>query len=314
MLCKYNLSHCFLRHYSPGPRACILTLRGDAETPTTGTMKQRTALIFFGLILVTCLAVAMLAGRFRSQDGFVYNGAPVDVQCVFELLGVLRDPAVQEQALSSCDNPDLRILEDHRTRPDDDGFFSIKAAYADQDEQVPEIYQAYKILGMTAPGVFAVQTREYTGGSGNFSAVALLRLADGWLSLVRVLAAGDRCNGGIAEAHTDNGVAMYSVFLAPLDIITLAGQGQGIAAYKNLESGALSCFGAAHYRGDSLIAIELYPDAALNADPQSTQQYRYQACFNDHVKAVLAAGVPARMTLDQARDFAQEFDKTCITH
>ncbi|MCK6417363.1 MAG: hypothetical protein L6Q57_00265 [Alphaproteobacteria bacterium] len=266
------------------------------------------------MILITGLAAGLLVGRFRSKDGFVYNGAPVDVQCVFGLMGALRDPAVQEQVLSSCDSPDLRILEDHRGRPDEHGFLSIKTAYAGSEDEAPEIYQGYKMLGMTAPGVYAIQTWEYTGGSGNFSAVALLRLADDWLSLVRVLAVGDRCNGGIVEARVAHGAVVYSIFLTPPDILTLAGEGQGIEAYKDLEASAMSCFGTAHYRGDSLVAIELYPDATLDIDSEWTKKYRYQACFNDHVKAVLAMGMPALMNLDQAREFARGFYKACVNH
>ena len=234
-------------------------------------------------------------------------GLPVSPLC-FDTLNMVDGP--KQVDVTTCEAlPDYKNIETSFEK----GQYRTSYQFpAEQDAPAETGYSAYNVIGRTTNGL-AVQTYSESGGTGRFSSIVTVTLEGNLLSLEDRIAGGDRCNGGITEAHVENGELVYSVSATPGDFAQMAyGDDHGLKAYEDLEASAMSCFAEATYKAGKLQAVAFNPDA-LPTDKTSedwAKQYKLQPCLNDQIKARLAMG-QKNMTTAEFKSFMDMFMNSC---
>jgi hypothetical protein len=169
----------------------------------------------------------------------------------------------------------------------------------------------YRKVGVASDGI-VIETRSFTGGTGRFSNVFVVKLDGDTLTRIRDIAAGDRCNNGVTDVKIDGKKVFTSMNITPADFTPLAtGSDHGIKPYEDLEASAASCFAVATVDENGAVQNVTFTQEALdNRDPSWTEQYPLQACFNKLFRATLDSG---KTQLDKATFTAwvENFLKVC---
>lgn len=174
----------------------------------------------------------------------------------------------------------------------------------DCPEDLPGVTVSYQDLGAVGTAR-AVLIHESGGGSGQFSRLELLQRRDDRLYIHETVAAGDRCNGGIAAASVEDGRLAYSQHITAYDFIALSDFQSDVAvsAYDDLEACAACCYGQAHYVDDVLQKVSVDKTPGSQARRPALQN-----CFDE----VLAA-YPQMMAPAVLQDFAGDFHAQCLS-
>lgn len=213
-------------------------------------------------------------------------------------------------------------------------------------------YYKYRVAGYHRD-VAIVDLAESTGGPGVVSAIAFFQ---GWpvsddrdsrdvgstVTFAGMLEAGDRCNGGIADAKMTSpstlrlarNLTPYDLFLfranlalkrekervryatimneesAPLSDRLIA-----LEAYRDLDTAATSCIGTATTEFDldfgtaTLVSVTL---TRLNdKNPAWVAKHRHQACFNRVVKAAVSS-FPRTLSAEEVLELSEAFEAKCL--
>ena len=108
-----------------------------------------------------------------------------------------------------------------------------------------------------------------------------------------------------------DGILSYGLYMTPGDFPSIAyGDDQGLVAYEDLESSALSCFAVARYKDAKLDEIELLPDAFKQDQEDWTSNYTRQPCMNDHLRKTVKGG-KSHFSLDEFKALMDGFMQTC---
>jgi hypothetical protein len=171
-------------------------------------------------------------------------------------------------------------------------------------------FSSYRVLGQQG-GEWVIAWEWCGGGTGIFTGVSLLHLERGTLQLVRTVATGDRCNGGLRESRLEKGVLRYSRAATPVDLLESVPEGRalGLGTGENFERSALSCFATLEYAGGELTGAELEDPGADR--PGWTGNSRYQACYNALQRDFLASG-RARLEPAAVTGFVRAFSQRCL--
>jgi|GEM_PF-2503092 len=236
--------------------------------------------------------------------GFTWQGKPIDPVC----LNAGSNPDQGDEVdLATCTGS---AGKDAWTQPQDgletfdDGAIGYTFKCEGGCMRAP--FVSYKNLGM-AGGHHVIEVRESGGGTGVFSDVRLMDVRDGKLITVKVLGGGDRCNGGIADAHVENGKVFFAQNLTPFDMIDISGSKAGFKAYDDIQACAACCVAEANFENDKMVSV------TLTQDPKeivSEDLGPKDACFFGTYNETYFAGT---ITLDDAalKVFGQKIDQRC---
>jgi hypothetical protein len=246
-----------------------------------------------------------------ASQALIINGAAVSPLCFVNMGGDEHPPVYPTQ---NCGGTQY-IADTSRPSPLSPDFISTPYLYSDPatpEEKYPGLV-GYKFLG-DYRGLKAVQTIENGGGSGTFTAVQLLRPEkDGTLSIIKTLAGGDRCNGGISEAFMNGRTLVYSVSLTPYDFLSVADYNpKKLEAYDDLEACAVCCYGQLQYV-DGRPRTVIFDETALDRIQRVPEEEQtMQSCFDEVFTKAVKSGQTA-LPMDGIRDFVVEFTTTCTT-
>lgn len=220
------------------------------------------------------------------------------------LMGETVQPKV---AIPSCnDDPEKKVLRTYT----DDGWVKTDYRYKTDSADEPALTSMYRVLGKVTDG-YALEIYSATGGSGRFTSVVVVKADGPTLELIHNYGAGDRCNGGVADAEVKNGSAYYGFYLTPGDFASVAfGDDQGLVAYEDLEASAASCFAVQRYKDGKMEFIELQPDAFKEDQEGWTSNYALQTCMNGYLRKIVSAG-KTKFTLPEFKDLMNGFLKSC---
>jgi hypothetical protein len=234
---------------------------------------------------------------------FSYRGQPVHPVCVSEL--------VMGETKASTDLAACAV---------DAGPATVEGAtvtyeWPDDAVVMRQPFMQYEVLAFHDDAFF-LSTIWNGGGSGMFTSVIAVTLGDGELALRSQIVGGDRCNGGIAEAHMKNGVLELAINVTPVDIVELAraGSALGLRAYQDLDASAAACFAKARYRYDattqqrSLLTVDFAAEPVDN-DPRWAGQFAHQACFN----TLFNSRVGRKLLPQDLEAFVEEFRQSCLS-
>lgn len=213
-------------------------------------------------------------------------------------------------------------------------------------------FYKYRVAGHHRD-VAIVDLAESTGGPGVVSAIAFFQ---GWpvsddrdkqdagstVTFAGLLEAGDRCNGGIAEAKMTSPSTLRLVRnLTSYDFVLfrvtralqrekarvyyasvenkeaepLSDKLLALEAYRDLDTAATSCIGTVttefnlDFGTAKLVSITL---TRLNdKNPALVAKYKHQACFNRVVKAAVPS-FPRTLDPDEVREVSEGFETKCL--
>jgi hypothetical protein len=243
---------------------------------------------------------AALALSASPAPSFAALGRPIHPQCVTGLtVGEAPAGPIQLSACSKAKEP-----VEHR-----DDVFTWTAR---GEPGLRKEFSAYNVLGQQG-GEWVVSWEWSGGGTGVFSGVSLLHLERGALRLVRTVAAGDRCNGGVRDPRLEKGALRYTRAATPIDVLQSVPEGRALAqgGGENFESSALSCVATIAYVGADLTSIELEDPGEDR--PGWTDRFRHQGCYNAVQRAFVASG-RAHLDPSGVADFARAFAQRCLSH
>lgn len=205
-----------------------------------------------------------------------WAGKDVSPVCMDKL--VMGETQLSNIAIAAClEDKNLKITKTYRK----DGWLMTDYRYRDFFEDDPDITTMYRVIGEVKAGT-VLEVGNYTGGSGRFTSIVIVKLDGGYLHLIKSLGGGDRCNGGVADTGIENGILSYGFYITPGDFsMTAYGDDHGLVAYEDLEASAASCFAIARYKDEKLDSVEFLPDPVKSPDPEWVGRYKYQKCFNE---------------------------------
>ncbi len=205
-----------------------------------------------------------------------------------------------------------------RCRPDDpvareDGWVTS----APLDPEDGREFDGYTVLGLAGDEV-VVHYMFNGGGTGYFSGIATLAIEDDELVRHEHLLQGDRCNGGVQEAHLEGETVDFTVSITPYDLLGLVEEGRalGLEAYVDLEASATSCIGEARFRhslasGVGRFESVMFADGVLVDSPGWTGKYRHQSCFNALVEGYQQRDV-RELGPAELRTLVAAFEAKCV--
>lgn len=181
----------------------------------------------------------------------------------------------------------------------------------DEADVKQQEFTSYTVIGQQG-NKFLLDTTSWTGGTGIFTAVIWLELTNNKLTVLDMLAGGDRCNGGTRKT----GAWEYFVNDTPYDMLQRAvGTPLPVKPYDDLESSAASCVAQTIFRFNPATGKSTFVEMRLNKESQSMDDYlkqiKYQVCFNEIYNQLLKDG---KTTLNQLQidAFRTAFEKKCM--
>ncbi|TNE54024.1 MAG: hypothetical protein EP338_09030 [Bacteroidetes bacterium] len=163
---------------------------------------------------------------------------------------------------------DVSLPENYHMYPVKEGYHGYTIDYGD-DFMMRTPYFEYEYLGHRDE-TYYISTSESGGGTGVFTSIRKLQVRGNQLREMKVIAIGDRCNGGIIQAGIENEKLIFSQQTTDAELLAVASEKvQDLDIY--LESCAMCCIGDLVYSYD-LNTKELkfeYFDSQIT-DPQDT--------------------------------------------
>ena len=256
--------------------------------------------------IIACMYVCPAHAEASAQnfpDILKIDGAPIEPLC-FAQCGYAQGEFFE---IKNCPADGLNAIN---TKTDENGFIRTEYTYSADTSQTRS-FNAYKPIGMLEDDII-IQFLENHGGTGFFSTLAAYTRENDTMTVKEILAAGDRCNGGLASVKTTQGAIKYAVNLTPFDIVALIDKNTTIQPYKDLEASAASCFATAHYENGELINVEL-TQAIPNENADWVKKYTYQKCYNALHSAYINENL-LQLTPDELKTFTQKFTEICINN
>lgn len=195
----------------------------------------------------------------------------------------------------------------------------IKKGYIGYNWQDPELqgamqgYSYYRYF-KASNHQFWLYTVNSGGGSGDFTAINLVKRKNADSLEVKTLKSGDRCNGGIQNVLSKENKLLFSVNLTAYDLVALSKRlSKSVKAYDDLASCAVCCVAKAYYEVSANAApILKFVDLGQNRNiKELPEQGARQACFNKLFVSFINTGV-TRLNSDQLSLFVDKFNKLCV--
>jgi len=176
-------------------------------------------------------------------------------------------------------------------------------------------YRALASLGNR----FLIATETYGYGSGQFSSLFWIRLDTDRVAVVRDVATGDRCAGGMSRYTVDHSAVRFRITTPTRDIIRLSGVPVPDSVRARLRNGYYACDGDAIYRYDlssqrkTLLSVTLdttgahiYTLPSLGGPPREAVQICFDRLAREYVVSARQA-----LSLTQLTAFVHTFLARC---
>lgn len=272
-------------------------------------------------LTILCLMIpnAVPNALAQTNDGtsipndFFYQNQPIDPFCVSKLANIDQTKA-EPVNIDECSKHKEVEFENINEQLTKNKFFGF-----DYKEKLPTGYMAhgynyYKYLGKI-DNLHILYSIQNGGGSGEFTALFLARRTGNYIHLAKMIAYGDRCNGGLSDVSVKDKKILYSQALTPFDLVSLSNKkSEKLQAYEDLASCAVCCIakGIYEYSDDQskLTSILINKDAGNN---NASVQGKFQPCFDQLIKEY-KANSKDKLTLPELDEFVAKFNETCVKH
>jgi hypothetical protein len=152
-------------------------------------------------------------------------------------------------------------------------------------------YSSYEILNR-AGDRYVLELAWSGGGTGVFQSLLVVRKSGATVTLIKHIAGGDRCNGGLSDIQIVGNKVRYASNLTPYDMAELGGPSK-LKAYEDLSASAGSCVATEEREYDlatgqnarvsvTLTGGDRVSKSLLLEDQAGwTEKYKYDHCFNN---------------------------------
>ena len=271
--------------------------------------------IYFTIVIVTMLCTSAAMAQQEEQAAvplppeMLYEGQPIDPECVYATDAMERNPAPQD--LSVCMKhrpPEISyksrgelIIQPSGGR----GYrYGLNDNPSERDETLERSYTGYfyyQYIGKRN-GKLILLTEYSGGGSGHFSYLSEYIREGNILRMDRHLIVGDRCSRGIKTAAMEGNALRYTYHATPVNIF-YAVLSDKEEYPKGLNSAFRDCAAEIHMRDDTLDKVTLTVDDAARAHLGSN-------CFENIYDQTRDAH-NGELTGDQARAMMLRFKAEC---
>ncbi len=192
----------------------------------------------------------------------------------------------------------------------------------DAPDYVERGYVGYHYAG-PYQGQLLIGTVESTGGTGFLSALGLYTVQESRgryaLERTRVLAGGDRCNGGIAAfGLNEQNLITHATHVTALALMTLGGSDTGSTpdAYdtpfdRHIVDCAACCYGIASFENGLFQEVSLSP--TLYQDIQEREQHGTpQDCMDGMILDLFEQG-RTKLDRDALAQFTEKVEQRCLS-
>ena len=199
----------------------------------------------------------------RTPPAFMVKGKVLDPICFTnDLSGKAPEYDGDGESYYAVENCRSETLNVTPIYPSENPDF-VSASYEDAT-QGKKGFISYQFAG-NYKGSKGFLILENTGGSGVFSSFSLFNYTEKenpegtahYLEKVRTIAAGDRCTGGIVEAHAHPKGLIYKVNLTPYDLLNILGPAYESEKTQEVSSCATCCYAYGYYKNDQLEMVTL---------------------------------------------------------
>jgi hypothetical protein len=282
-------------------------------------MRRTTAFVAFSIVASIGAAIA---AQSSSQTG---QGRPAAVPASVQVITGTRAAAAFAVDGIAVHPFCFRALDSYRTTPknvsgcgDPAVEVTIKSdGWREVTVSGPPVeWYSYRVLAQKGDRFFLL-TDLNGGGTGKFTSVSWVRLADRKVNTVAEVRGGDRCAGGISEASVAAQTARYDVNLTTADLVLLVRPDLDRATADRLSRVYQGCAAYAEYRYDlireteQLASVTLSPQEPAQENPDSRlSPADPQACF-EGMAAQQIKTTGTKLSLAQLQDFGRRFIITC---
>lgn len=262
--------------------------------------------------LIPSLAICAGTVPGNYPKDLLYKGKPIDTLCIYEA----QNPN-EAIPLASCGINSIgeRKVVGQNRRMLAKGFigYNYNVFTAGSKSAMPNAYSYYRILG-NINGIYIISAINNSGGSGQFTAIYLLK-REGDILHVSSVASGDRCNNGIADAQVKNQQLLFTTYITPYDFLTISNQNPyNLNGYHDLDSCATCCQAKISYQiitgQDSdnikMLSIDI-GDKVISTEGQSG----YQVCFNRLIADYQSKG-DRHLSPQQLDVLVHTFNEDCV--
>lgn len=259
----------------------------------------------FGYFLFLSIFSATIYASVPKE--LMFHNKPIDALCFFNM----KDNS-NETNLNQCGRTKEKYTVTGReNKLIEKGYIG----YNWHDSATPGAIQGYSYYKYFNAGdnQYWLYTVNSGGGSGEFTAVYLLKRKNTDTLEIKVLSAGDRCNGGLQDVAELNNELSFSVNLTAYDFITLAKKtSPSVKPYDDLAACAVCCVAKAYYKLKLNEQPQLNYVALENMNAEEMpQQGTRQPCFNKLLASYGAAG-KAQLKQNLLDEFAVQFNQKCM--
>lgn len=278
-------------------------------------------------LLLTLLSVSVLCGAspaalaeeaLAKPQLYDHNGTPVDPLCFLSNIGTEEEPIYPT---TLCQWEEFVNLDEAPLDPE--RFVSVAYEESYQDPETDEVFKSNGFIGYRAIGHVgqvdggheAVLTVENGGGSGTFTTLMLLEMDknednDTIFHESEVIAAGDRCMGGIDDAYTEDSQLHYTQHTTMADMLLLSGDPEREILksdlYQSLPYCAACCYGLAHYDENGFTGIS-FTEKRHKPDADNETA----TCVENLVNLNVTNGI-TKFSKEDFDTFVREIEHTCL--
>ncbi|WP_454782131.1 hypothetical protein [Legionella sp. WA2022007384] len=254
-----------------------------------------------------CLFSYLFAGEIGAAipADFMFHNKPVDALCFFNMEG-------NEIDLNQCGlAKEKYVMKGQNSKLIEKGYIG----YNWQDPQFSDSAQGYSYYKFFNAGekLYWLYTINSGGGTGDFTAIHLVKRKEADILDLETLAGGDRCNGGLQDVSEVHNHLSFSQNLTAYDLVALSkASPPKIKAYDDLAACAICCVAKAYYKVNSDAQLKLdYVDLGTIADSKEMpDQGALQSCFNQLLFTYVATG-NIKLKQNTLDELVAKFYQTC---
>ena len=251
----------------------------------------------------------------------LYNihGNPVDPLCFLKDIGTEDETAY---ATDNCESKDLHVTGASPLDPSRFVSVAYETTFSSpngKEQFTSPGFTGYRVHGTieTDEGEYeAVTVVENGGGSGVFTTLMLLETARDDEAQVmtfyqkEIIAAGDRCNGGIKDAKVESGNLTYDINMTMYDLLFFQGEPEDPAlnadAVAEIPSCAICCYATGRFDRGGLLMVSFEPeDMHPGADDGAA------SCVNDVMEENIQNG-RTQFTPEEYAILMGDIEQSCL--
>ena len=240
-------------------------------------------------------------------EDLMIKSYPVDPLCFFNLQSTAKTINLEHCGL----NKHKFIIKGQNRNLIQKGFIGYDIQSSDTSGRTG--YSYYKLFN-AGPHQYWIYTVNNGGGTGDFTAIQLIKRKNANQLSTKNIAGGDRCNGGVRDVSEKNNQLSYSINLTAYDLISFSENvSSPNQAYSDLADCAVCCVAKAVYTVNANKPSELQYIDLGNVQNVKTmpQQGKRQACFNNLFVSYVKSG-KTKLQKTELDTLVKKFNQRCL--